>query len=702
MFKINKLLKLDSVNRATFNDSVLFRQSDGVVAERGFDEVKQEIIKDIATTSAFVELETYDELYNLLVAGELVKDAVYRFPYNSVNFVHGQRVAEQFTISPNNFANQSAEFIASADAVHTGETEWFYAKAISTFELSKFVTSEKFTQDVIEFMPYVNSLGCSMSASNGQTMRDNSVVTGFDLQWDSVSSRAYFDMSAGYPINYGHILYLYAEFEEVIPAPPSGVPIFLMSEPVVTLPSFTTETLGGFTGMNAPIFKINQDSLGPGEQEVQFTTNGNGKDFRGTIYVFGSPLQLQIMSIYDTEASFSYIGNGYAVGDEVYFTYDGENYTYILQADDVSNNTAVWTNIPLTGGSGSGATANVQLTLYQAQAVNGKSDSFLRAALSQGGQLYQAGDIVKIQGTSIGLSSPANDVSFEVVDESAISPPQTNYYYQDGAFEPLKPGINTANYPYTSDAIEIDYPKQMSRAQVSEDMTRVWLLDLTEQDVLNYVPDSLFVEHIEKLVDCYGYITRRRDTERNISAPLDWRNFKYRRWYYDLSDIPGMHAGYFGITSLDNILEFSLPAASTEWRDFTVFSQNSSTLNVYVGGVGGPTDVLWYGDTSRNFVFADNVIFAKFESLQDMTIHSYITDITCLAKLTHMYLPQSSIANVTFINGRHEEYYYYNRTYRSLPHSHANKELIFNDYGQLYTRTILGDGSTVNSLVTNA
>ncbi len=95
-------------------------------------------------------------------------------------------------------------------------------------------------------------------------------------------------------------------------------------------------------------------------------------------------------------------------------------------------------------------------------------------------------------------------------------------YEQSGQFEPLTPGIATCQYPYVSQ-------EEMTRLQVSADGTRVILLDLTEADYLAY-DGNLYVVTMYAVGDAYGCITRRKDTQRNISVPFDFRGRKYRRY----------------------------------------------------------------------------------------------------------------------------------------------------------------------------
>jgi hypothetical protein len=188
-------------------------------------------------------------------------------------------------------------------------------------------------------------------------------------------------------------------------------------------------------------------------------------------------------------------------------------------------------------------------------------------------------------------------------------------YSQDGCFEPLTPVISQCQYPYSTDDILYNYPKKMSRLSVSADGMKVILLDLVEADYLAYDIDTLDVETIYKIDDAYGWVTRRNDTQRNISVPFDFRGRKYRRFQIDLTPLnSSLGLGYWGQGET-----YYGQATTGLFYDFGCFVQNGNDYyNIYWDGIGGP-DMYYYAGFSDN-----NVIVSGFfrNKLQDFTFNN--------------------------------------------------------------------------------
>ena len=172
-------------------------------------------------------------------------------------------------------------------------------------------------------------------------------------------------------------------------------------------------------------------------------------------------------------------------------------------------------------------------------------------------------------------------------------------YFQDGVFEPLTPNISICQYPFTSDDPDFAYPKAMSRIRVENNGTKIVLLDLTEQDYLNYDADTLNVKTVYALGDAYGWITRRQDTLRNIDVPFDFRGRKYRRFEVDLSSInTSLGTGYYGIG--DNFLG---QGTTGNFKDFKSFGEDGfDVYNIKWDDMGGP-------DMNRYRGYNDNNVF---------------------------------------------------------------------------------------------
>jgi hypothetical protein len=176
-------------------------------------------------------------------------------------------------------------------------------------------------------------------------------------------------------------------------------------------------------------------------------------------------------------------------------------------------------------------------------------------------------------------------------------------YYQDGAFDPLTPGISVCQYPYTSDDPDYGYPKAVSRIRVEDDGMKIVLIDLTEQDYLNYDVDTLYVDTVYALGDAYGWITRRQDTFRDIDVPFDFRGRKYRRFEVDLSVVnPALGTGYWG--QGDNYLN---QGTTGNFIDVPSFGQDGyDAFTIKWTDMGGP-DMYWYRGYNDNNVFLGNL-----------------------------------------------------------------------------------------------
>jgi hypothetical protein len=172
-------------------------------------------------------------------------------------------------------------------------------------------------------------------------------------------------------------------------------------------------------------------------------------------------------------------------------------------------------------------------------------------------------------------------------------------YYQDGTFEPLTPVIAECQYPFTSNDPSLGYPIAMSNLAVSPDGMRVVLLDLSETDVNNYDVGTLYVETVYSLGNAYGWVTKRTDTQRNISVPFDFRNRKYRRYEVDLTPVnPALGLGYWG----QGDVYLGQPTTGN-YIDVPSFGQEGyNTYDIQWEGMGG-------ADMSNYAGFCDNNVF---------------------------------------------------------------------------------------------
>lgn len=177
-----------------------------------------------------------------------------------------------------------------------------------------------------------------------------------------------------------------------------------------------------------------------------------------------------------------------------------------------------------------------------------------------------------------------------------------DYYYQDGTFEPLTPGICTCQYPYTNDDPDYGYPKTMSRIRVENNGMKVILLDLTQTDYNNYVADTLEVDTVYAIGDAYGWITKRQDTQRLIDVPFDFRARKYRRFEVDLSSVnASLGTGYYG--QGDNFLG---QGTTGNYKDlYSIDWKGYDSSNITINGRGG-------ADMGFNNGYCDNNVFLGY------------------------------------------------------------------------------------------
>jgi hypothetical protein len=147
----------------------------------------------------------YSDLYNSIETASLTAGQWYRITdYRSVNFLNGWDIANQNpTPTDPNFDPRE---------IYIGEEEILLVQAITPYSISEIAYSEKYPDDIIQYEPYVNKIGVDIgNITNGNTLPDSSIISGFDLQWDGAN--VYFNMPTGYPALLGHYFYIYAEFD---------------------------------------------------------------------------------------------------------------------------------------------------------------------------------------------------------------------------------------------------------------------------------------------------------------------------------------------------------------------------------------------------------------------------------------------------------------------------------------------------------
>jgi hypothetical protein len=177
--------------------------SDGVLNLT--NQVGEEIsISGFSTSSGGNVIDiTYADLYSAITDSTLEIGSTYRLTdYKSVNFLNGWNTART------NPTPIDVNF--NPREVYVSEEEVLILKAISSNSLEPIAYSEKFKNDKIDFLPYVNKLGLSLDLSNGTILPNDETLNDFDLQWDGTN--VYIQMPNDYPVLFGHFFYLYAQF----------------------------------------------------------------------------------------------------------------------------------------------------------------------------------------------------------------------------------------------------------------------------------------------------------------------------------------------------------------------------------------------------------------------------------------------------------------------------------------------------------
>jgi len=384
--------------------------------------ITNEYGQTFSTFSAPVDIK-YTDFYTKIINEQLEIGTYYRIvDYSSVNFINGKDNADWYL---NGYHCSIDINVYNPLETYVSDIEPIVVQAITKSEISKEGFSELYPQDIIEYNPYVNTIGASLrwghaiyNGNDGLPVLDGSPlqdcfdnfsapITGFDLKWDGTN--VYFDMPEGYPVQFGHFLYIYAEFD-----------------------------------------------------------SGN--------------------------------------------------------------------------------------------------------------------------------------------------------YYQDGLWEPIKPGIASPTTDFSAGYC-CGEDKPMSKIKVSADGKKVYLLDLTEHDYNNYDLDTLSVEATSAVMEATGWITRRTDTEKNVSLSWDWRNQVHRRYNVDLanydSDLFYSDDYYiaigdtFHIDGNDNNPSMTINT-NNQYNDYKTFAPGNDLFNVTSESIGGP-DYWWNAGSSENNIFLGDVTNTTFE-----------------------------------------------------------------------------------------
>ena len=197
--------------------------------------------------------------------------------------------------------------------------------------------------------------------------------------------------------------------------------------------------------------------------------------------------------------------------------------------------------------------------------------------LTNGGDLPNGNTI-----SGFGLQWDGTNVFFEMPQEYpallgkpfyiSFSLNEGDNYFED-YFQSLTTGDITGNY----DILTI---------RVENGGTKIILLDLTEQDFLDYDEDTLYVESNYILATVLGQIKRRQDLEKNIDAPFDFRGRKYRRFeceiFGNITSISHIASGNTATDEVYNISNYSTDSVQGYGAEFRVTVSGGSVTSVQI------------------------------------------------------------------------------------------------------------------------
>jgi len=131
--------------------------------------------------------------------------------------------------------------------------------------------------------------------------------------------------------------------------------------------------------------------------------------------------------------------------------------------------------------------------------------------------------------------------------------------------------------------------------EISVNGNKVNLIGLDETLFLQYDIDTLYVQTNYEIENAYGCISKREDTDSNITVPFDFRGRKYRRYEVNVQLISTIGLQYIGIG--DNPTFFGNNFATTgNFIDSKIF--NNDTF-----------DILWEGEGNYGLFKTDNNLF---------------------------------------------------------------------------------------------
>ena len=226
----------------------------------------------------------------------------------------------------------------------------------------------------------------------------------------------------------------------------------------------------------------------------------------------------------------------------------------------------------------------------------------------------------------------------------------------ESRYIPYYPNVSTpAEYfvMYPPLGPSVSYSHNDYSIKVVNNGTRIILEGLTYGYYTNYDADSLYVENAYKYEDSYGHVTRRIDTKAEIDLPVDFRNYKYRRYAANVIDSDTVTTLYTGAYLHADIYCLSTSSQTSGKSSLIQYNFNVSKLcpifpddkvNNLVNRLSNIKIIISYYKKDLSKFYFDNVVFNCSTSL----LYSYISNFNAELIYDNANADYVYFANCTF------------------------------------------------------
>lgn len=349
----------------------------------------------------------YTTLYNKSVNGELVPGQWYRLTdYKSVNFLNGYRIALSPPSPAPNFNPRE---------IYQGDEEILLLQAISEYDISPIGYSETYPGDIVQYLPFTNTIGLPLYMYNGYILPDLSTVSGFDLQWDGTN--VYFEMPTGYSALFGYTLYIYASFSGVNSIADSHI----LLTPSSSYPTYASSNV---------------------TSRIKVENNGTKiilLDFVEQDYLDYDPNTLYVESAYEIDKAFGWITKRIDTNRNITVPFDFRARKYRRFKCEVFG---LITDISYSATGNTATDGTYIVNSYASTTVQGNAATF-KVVVSGGavtsvriynpGKLFDTGETITIDGISIGGSSGTDDINIVINNVYSSTGPWGQGHYFNGA-----------------------------------------------------------------------------------------------------------------------------------------------------------------------------------------------------------------------------------------------------------------------------